>query len=109
MAFIIKGNRITMDAYDYGMQLPIDVEEGTFESTDKMLFELKKSKDSVAIISKEYTNAVDKEDLFRFFLEFTEKESESLPPGNYVYYIKYIKNGELRDTLVSGEDFKIKK
>ena len=109
MAFLIKGNRITMDAYDYGLQLPIDVEDGTFESTDKMLFELKKSKDSVALISKEYVNVLSDTNLFRFFLEFTEKESAELPPGNYVYYVKYIKNGELRDTLVAGEDFKIKK
>lgn len=109
MAFLIKGNRITMDAYDYGLQLPIDVEDGTFEPTDKMLFELKKSKDSVPLISKEYVNVLSDTNLFRFFLEFTEKESLELPPGNYVYYVKYIKNGELRDTLVSGEDFKIKK
>lgn len=109
MAFNIKGSRITMDAYDYGLQLPIDVEEGTFEAGDKMLFELKKSKDSVALISKEYINTLSDTNLFRFFLEFTEKESAALPPGNYVYYIKYIKNGELRDTLVSGEDFRIKK
>lgn len=109
MAFNIKGNRITMNAYDYGLQLPIDVEEGNFEDNDKMLFELKKSKDSVALISKEYVNALSDTNKFRFFLEFTQQESEELPPGNYVYYIKYIKNGELRDTLVSGEDFKIKK
>lgn len=109
MAFIIKGSRITMDAYDYGMQLPIDVEEGAFEENDKMRFELKKSKDSMVLISKEYTNALTSTTLFRFFLEFTEKESAEIPPGNYVYYIRYIKDGELRDTLVSGEDFKIKK
>lgn len=109
MAFNIKGSRITMDAYDYGLQLPIDVEEGTFEETDKMLFELKKSKDSAPLISKEYINTLSDTSLFRFFLEFTENESAALPPGNYVYYIKYKKNGELRDTLVSGEDFKIKK
>lgn len=109
MAFIIKGSRITMDAYDYGLQLPIDVEEGEFETTDKMRFELKKSKDSTVLISKDYVNTLTDTAKFRFFLEFTEEESAELPPGNYVYYIRYIKNGELRDTLVSGEDFKIKK
>lgn len=108
MAFLIKGSRITMDAYDYGIQLPFDIEEGTFENTDRMSFELKKSKDSPTIISKEYVNTLNDEHLFRFFLEFTKKESESIPPGNYVYYIKYLKNGEVRDTLVSGETFRIK-
>lgn len=109
MAFNIKGSRIIMDAHDYGLQLPIDVEDGTFEPEDKMLFELKKSKDSAPLISKEYVNTLSDETMFRFFLEFTKNESAELPPGNYVYYIRYIKNGELQDTLVSGEDFKIKK
>lgn len=109
MAFEIKGSRITMDAYDYGIQLPFDIEEGEFEATDTMRFELKKSKDSVTLVTKEYTNEIsDNPNLFRFFLEFTKSESEVIPPGNYVYYIIYLKDGDVRDTLVSGETFKIK-
>lgn len=109
MAFLTKGTKIIMDAYDYGMQLPFDVEGAAFETTDKMLFELKKYETSLPLISKEYSNEIDSTDLFRFFLDFTKKESESLPPGNYVYYLKYVKDGETRDTIISGEDFKIKK
>ena len=38
-----KGNKIIMDAYDYGIQLPFDITGVTFAPTDKMKFELKKS------------------------------------------------------------------
>lgn len=108
MALLSKGTRITMDYGDYGIQLPIDIDGAVFEDTDTMLFELKKSKNSCPIIKKEYTNTSDDNNLFRFFLEFTKKESQAIPPGNYVYYITYLKNGDVRDTIVSGESFKIK-
>ena len=109
MAFKAKGTKIIMDAYDYGIQIPFDISDLEFEDGDTILFEIKKSKDSGAIISKEYTNESTDTDTFRFFLEFTKKESEQLYPGNYVYYLKHIRDGEVRDTLVSGEDFKINK
>lgn len=109
MAFIAKGTRISMDAYDYGITLPIDVEGTNFEEDDTMLFELKKSSDSNSLIVKEFSNELQSTDLFRFFLEFSKEESESLFPGNYVYYIRYLKDGNVRDTIVDGDDFKIKK
>ena len=108
MALLAKGTQITMDYGDYGIQLAIDVEGAIFEDIDTMLFKLKKSKNSRSIIKKEYTNEYNGNNLFRFFLDFTKKESQSIPPGNYVYYIVYLKDGEARHTIVSGESFKIK-
>lgn len=109
MALIAKGTRIFMDYADYGITLPIDVEGTDFEATDTMIFELKKSSDSPSIITKEFTNELESTSLFRFFLEFSKKEAESLFPGNYVYYVRYLKDGDVRDTVIDGDDFKIKK
>lgn len=108
MAFITKGNKIIMDAYDYGIQLPFDVTGVTFALTDKMRFELKKSKDSDVLFIKEFRNELDNTAKFRFFLEFTQEESNKITPGNYIYYVKYLKDDEVLDTIVSGEAFQIK-
>lgn len=109
MAFNTKGNKVIMDAYDYGIQLPFDITGTVFAPTDKMRFELKKSEDSETLFTKDYLNELDNTSKFRFFLEMTQKESENLSPGNYVYYVRYIKGGAVKDTVVSGESFKIKK
>lgn len=107
MAFITKGNRIIMDAYDYGVQLPFDVTGITFAPTDKMRFEIKKSKDSETLFTKDYLNELDSTTKFRFFLEFTKEESDKIAPSNYVYFVRYLKNDTVKDTVVSGEDFKV--
>ena len=107
MALEGKGTRITMDYGDYGIQLPFDITDMDYEEGDIILFELRKSTKTGVILTKEYTNESATEDTFRFFLEFTKKESEGLYPGNYVYYLKHIRDGEIKDTLVSGESFKI--
>lgn len=108
MAFITKGNKIIMDAYDFGLQLPFDISNLEFEENDKIVFELKKSKNSNTIIRKEFSNRSTDKNTFRFFLEFTKNDTENLYPGNYVYYLKHIRDDEVRNTLISGEDFKIK-
>ena len=108
MAFITKGNKIIMDAYDYGIQLPFDITGVTFAPTDKMKFELKKSKDSETLLSKEFSNELDLTNKFRFFLELTQEESRNIAPGNYVYFVRYLKNDVIQDTVVSGEEFKVK-
>lgn len=108
MAFITKGNKIIMDAYDFGIQLPFDVTGVTFAITDKMRFELKKSKDSDVLLAKEFRNELDSTSKFRFFLQFDQEESSKIAPGNYIYYIKYLRNDEVLDTIVSGEVFQIK-
>ena len=95
MAFLAKGNKITMDTYDYGIQLPFDITGDNFQPIDKMRFELRKSKDSENIISKDYLNELDSTSKFRFFLELTKEESALLTPGNYVYYVKYLKKQKL--------------
>ena len=107
MALVGKGTRITMDYGDYGIQLPFDITDMDYEEGDTILFELRKSAKSGVVMTKEYTNMSTTEGTFRFFLEFTEKESKSLYPGNYVYYLKHMRDGELQDTIVSGENFKI--
>lgn len=108
MAFTTKGSKIIMDAYDYGIQLPFDITGTTFLPTDKMRFEIKKSKDSETLISKEFLNELDSTTKFRFFLEFTQDESNKITPGNYIYFVKYLKNDVVRDTVASGEPFKVK-
>ena len=108
MAFITKGNKIIMDAYDFGLQLPFDISNLEFEENDKIVFELKKSKNSNIIIRKEFSNRSTDKNTFRFFLEFTKNDAEYLYPGNYVYYLKHIRDDEIRNTLISGEYFKIK-
>ncbi len=108
MAFQTKGNKIIMDAYDFGIQLPFDVTGITFTPTDKIRFEIKKSKDSESIVTKDFLNELDSTSKFRFFLEFTEDESKKIIPSNYVYFVRYLKNDVVKDTIVSGEEFKVK-
>lgn len=107
MALEGKGTRITMNYGDYGIQLPFDITDIDYEEGDIILFELRKSTKTGVILAKEYKNQETTEGIFRFFLEFTKKESEGLYPGNYVYYLRHIRDGEIKDTLVSGESFKI--
>lgn len=109
MAFNTKGNKIIMDAYDYGIQLPFDITGAAFAPSDKMRFELKKSEDSEVLLTKEFYNELDSASKFRFFLELNQQEANLIPPANYVYYVRYIKEGTVKDTVVSGEVFKVKK
>lgn len=107
MALFAKGNKITMDVNDYGIQLPIDVTGATFALTDKMRFEIKKSKDSDVLFSKDYLNELDNSSKFRFFFELTQEESIQFSPGNYIYFVKYVKDDIVRDTIGS-DDFKVR-
>lgn len=107
MALIAKGNKITMDVNDYGIQLPFDVTGAVFEPFDKMRFELKKSKDSDVLFSRDYLNELDSTSKFRFFLELTQEESSQITQGNYLYFVKYLRNDIILDTIAS-DDFKVR-
>ena len=111
MAFLAKGNKITMDVYDYGIQLPFDVTGTVFDLTDKMRFELKKSKDSETLISRDYLNELDSTSKFRFFLELTKEEAALISPGNYIYFVKYLKKIDGVDKVqntIASDLFKVK-
>lgn len=108
MALKAKGTKITMDAYDFGQILPFELTELSLEPGDQIIFELRKSKDTAPLIIKTYNNENADTTSFQFFLSFTQKETSYLFPGNYVYYLRHLRNGELRDTLVTAEQFKIK-
>lgn len=108
MALKAKGNKITMDAYDFGQSIPFEISDIELTNNDTIVFEIRKSKDSGIILSKEYTNENGDGTSFRFFLDFTQKESSMLPPGNYVYYLRHLRNKTLRDTLITAEQFKVK-
>lgn len=103
MAINSTVSKITMDAYDFGIQLPFIFSEFPFEEGDKLLFELKKNEYSSPIIEKTFDNDYENMDIFVFSLDFTQKESAKIPPGNYLYYIKLIRNDEVKDTFLSDE------
>lgn len=109
MAFSSKGESLTLDYLDYGLQIPFEISELDFEEGDKIIFDLKKSKNSGVMFTKEFENQSTEEGIVRIFLEFTKKETESLFPGNYVYYLRHYRDGELRNTIITAQDFKIRK
>lgn len=108
MAFFSKGESLTLDYLDYGLQIPFEIYELDFEEGDKIVFEVKKSKNSGVIFTKEFENQSTEEGTVVIFLEFTKKESESLFPGNYVYYLRHCRDGEVQNTIITEKDFKVR-
>lgn len=105
---MIKTNntKINMSHGDYGQIVPFNISGIALDGTqDKILFEIKKASNSYTILSKIYTNKITSLNEFQFDLEFTQKESLLLNRGDYVYYLKHIRDNELQDTIIEAEPF----
>ena len=102
-------NKIIMSHGDFGSVLPFTITDITLDSNeDKILFEIKKAPNSYTVLSKVYSNKLESLREIQFDLSFTKEETARLPRGSYVYYVRHIRDDELRDTLLEDKLFEVK-
>ena len=106
-----EGKRIYMDLHDFGIMQVFTVKNlQDFESGDMFIMEIRKSKnDNDPILTKTFDLLQKNDDnSYSFTLEFTQGESEQLAAGDYVYTLKHYREGQLRNTLVNNELFRVR-
>lgn len=103
------GKTITMNEYDYGLDLPFKL-SGDILTTDKIVFSIKKNiYQEEKIIRKEFNDLVNEDGKIVFVLSFTEDETKLLPSGNYIYMIHQCRHCKMHNTIVKDGIFTVEK
>lgn len=87
---------------DWGVALPITVDEVTLTSNDLLKFIFKDQNNGNVILTKEYTpveNTVN--------LSFTEEESALFPVGQYVYSLDWYQSGAFLCNIIPTATLKV--
>ena len=95
---------IEMVEGDYGIALPIKIENKTLGLDDKFRIKIFKEVNKESIIVKEYSNT--ENNIIEFML--TKEESELLPVGKYVYDLDWFQEGAFLGNLLRKKKFEVK-
>lgn len=102
MAWSVKGNNLTMVEGDWGVELPITVDDVTFAQNDMLRFTFKDQVNGKTLLEKEYTpveNTVN--------LVFSESETEQFPVGSYVYSLDWFQSGAFLCNIIPSATLKV--
>ena len=98
-------NELSMARGDFGIQLPIKIEDITLASGDSIKIAITSRMNGTAIIEKEYTNIQNS----TVNLELTEAESAKLPVGNYFYILDWYQDGNFMCNIINDGVFRVVK
>lgn len=102
MAWSVKNTTLSMAEGDWGVALPITVDEVTLTSSDLLKFIFKDQNNGNVILTKEYTpveNTVN--------LSFTEAETALFPVGQYVYSLDWYQSGAFLCNIIPTATLKV--
>lgn len=100
------GKKIIMDVGDYGLPLVMKIvnASGQVESTDKIIFSIKKGNEN--IVEKKYESLeIDENNKLYFTFSLTKENSEKLTKGSYVYELKVYRDEVYLNTLTKNGQF----
>lgn len=100
----VKGKDLSMTEGDYGVELPITVNDITFSGNDVLSVKIVSASSGSAILTKVYTPVQN-----QIKLELTEAESALLPVGYYLYSLDWYQNGVFMCNLVPMSLLKVVK
>ena len=102
MAWTVKNTTLSMAEGDWGVALPITVDEVTFTEHDLLRFTFKDQNNGSTLLTKEYTpveNTVN--------LTLTEAETALFPVGQYVYSLDWYQAGAFLCNVIPTAAFKV--
>ena len=99
-----ENNLMEMVEGDYGIVLPIKIENDKLSLDDKFRINIFKNANEAPIITKEYSNT--ENNTIEFML--TKKESELLPVGKYVYDLDWFQDDQFLGNLLAKKKFEVK-
>lgn len=102
MAWTVKNTTLSMAEGDWGVALPITVDEVTFTEHDVLKFTFKDQNNGTTLLTKEYTpveNTVN--------LSFTEAETALFPVGQYVYSLDWYQSGAFLCNVIPTANLKV--
>lgn len=104
----IVGKQIIMDEGDYGLPLVMKIinTSGQIESTDKIIFSIKKGNEN--IVEEKYESLeVDENDKLYFTFSLTKEDSKKLTKGGYIYELKVYRDEVYLNTLTKNGQFSV--
>lgn len=99
----VKGTDLKMVEGDFGIKLPISVDDATLTANDVLRLTIKSAMNGETLVEKEYTNIQNNTIDF----EITEAETELLPVGVYVYSLDWYQSGAFMGNLIPSSIFKV--
>lgn len=99
-----EDNVIEMVEGDFGIVLPIKIENEKLNLEDKFRINIFKDSNEELIVTKEYNNT--EKNTIEFML--TKEESVLLPKGNYVYDLDWFQDEAFLGNLLAKKKFKVK-
>ena len=102
MAWSVKNTTLSMAEGEWGVALPITVDEVTLTEHDLLKFTFKDQNNGNVILTKEYTpveNTVN--------LSFTEAESALFPVGQHVYSLDWYQSGAFLCNIIPTATLKV--
>ena len=105
---MLKGNEgslnIKMVEGDYGIVLPIKLENKTISSDDKFSIKIFKEINGELVVKKEYSNIQDNTIEFKL----TKEESALLSVGEYVYDLDWFQEDAFLGNILANKKFTVK-
>ena len=102
MAWTVKNTTLSMAEGDWGVALPITVDEVTLTEHDLLKFTFKDQNNGNVILTKEYTPVENTANL-----SFTEAETALFPVGQYVYSLDWYQSGAFLCNIIPTATLKV--
>lgn len=99
-----EDNAIEMVEGDYGIILPIKIENEKLGLDDKFRINIFENPDEMPIVTKEYSNT--ENNTIEFML--TKEESARLSVRNYVYNLDWFQEDNFLGNILAKKKFKVK-
>ena len=96
-----NGYDIQMVEGDFGIKLPIMLEDMTITASDE--FRIKITHGGQAVLTLTFDNISNNQ----FDLELTEAQSNTLKIGTYLYSLDWYQNGEFMCNIIPAAKFKV--
>lgn len=106
MAWIVRGNDLTMIKRDFGVALQVKINGVTLGAQDTIRFTINKGIDGETVCVKEYTGIIEDNTVS---LEFSEEDTAKLDVGTYAYSLDWYQNGSFMDNIVPDAPFRVVK
>lgn len=103
MAWTVNGNYWQMCEGDFGIALPVTIDDVTFSAQDAVKFVVKDRTNGNTILEKEFTNI----DRSTVNIELTSAETASLPAGSYVFSLDWYQNGHFMCNIIPIGGFRV--
>lgn len=101
--WVVNGCDLKMTEGDWGLELPVTINDVTFSQNDEILFTLKDEMNGNTVLTKNFSDIVEN----TITLAFTEEESALLSVGTYYYALDWYQNGAFLCNIIPASTLKV--